>query len=431
MRMQAGFQRHNDSSISKTINFPRTASVEDVEKIYQLAYELECKGVTVYRDGCREHQPMALKNTNGDKAAKPSVRHADDVAAGGDAAAAEPPTDRLPAATSTTTITRVPQPQRIEPRDLPEIVSGLRIRQMTPFGNMHVKITVDPREERELEVFAQLGKGGDVANSDLEAICRMVSLWLRSGGALKLVVKQLEGIGSSLQIPTRTGRIMSLGDGLATALKKYTRAKEHFGLRRLLLGEIDLADLDRKPAAPGVTIDHAPRGGGRNGNGNGNGHGNGGPGGDGAKLNDAAASRVLSQSEKTIGRVIRATLSESQPFAGRETPRASARQTSGNGNGEPHDTSAGGVAVVDAPPFEEIIARREQSLVAGRQESSVRNTASAASGTASGAAQPAAAPRAGGRDTARHYVVKCPECGGSLAMQEGCRKCYSCGWAAC
>ena len=90
---------------------------------------------------------------------------------------------------------------------------------MTPFGNMHVKITVDPRNDRELEVFAQLGKGGDVATSDLEAICRMISLWLRSGGSLKAVIKQLSGIGSSLQIPTRAGRIMSLGDGLAMALK--------------------------------------------------------------------------------------------------------------------------------------------------------------------------------------------------------------------
>ena len=103
----------------------------------------------------------------------------------------------------------------LEPHDIPEIVSGLRIRQMTPFGNMHVKITVDPRTGRDLEVFAQLGKGGDVANSDLEAICRLISLWLRAGGTLKHVIRQLKDIGSSLQVPTREGKIMSLGDGLS------------------------------------------------------------------------------------------------------------------------------------------------------------------------------------------------------------------------
>jgi ribonucleoside-diphosphate reductase alpha chain len=134
---------------------------------------------------------------------------------------------------------------------------------MTPFGNMHVKITVDPKSERELEVFAQLGKGGDIATSDLEAICRMISLWLRSGGSLIYVIRQLKDIGSSLQVPTRYGKIMSLGDGLARALNRYQRAKERFGLRSLLLGEYDLADLDRPAGAPG------------NGNGNGNGKGKG------------------------------------------------------------------------------------------------------------------------------------------------------------
>jgi ribonucleoside-diphosphate reductase alpha chain len=153
---------------------------------------------------------------------------------------------------------------KIEPRDIPEIVSGLRLRQMTPFGNMHVKITVDPRSGRELEVFAQLGKGGDLANSDLEAICRLTSLWLRAGGSLRHVIRQLKDIGSSLQVPTREGKIMSLGDGLARSLQRYTRAKERFGLRDLLLGECDLSELDRPlSAGPG------------NGNGKGNGNGNG------------------------------------------------------------------------------------------------------------------------------------------------------------
>jgi len=216
IRMQAAFQKHCDSSISKTINFPNQAKAEDVDLIYRRAYALGCKGVTVYRDGCRSEQPMALKQK-----------------------------ERATAAAA-------PEPRevRLAPQQLPEIVSGLRIRQMTPFGNMHVKITVDPKTQRELEVFAQLGKGGDVATSDLEAICRMISLWLRSGGSLDHVIKQLENIGSSLQIPTRGGRIMSLGDGLAKALKKYLRAKEVVGLKALLLGEYDPSDLEERPDMP-------------------------------------------------------------------------------------------------------------------------------------------------------------------------------------
>jgi ribonucleoside-diphosphate reductase alpha chain len=232
MRMQAAFQRHCDASISKTINFPESATVEDVEAIYRMAYELRCKGVTVYRNGCRKNQPMALKDS-------------DKVHAAGDKAGRDARTGMA-----------------LEPAVLPELMSGIRVRQLTPFGNMHINITVDPKTEREMEVFAQLGKGGDLANSDLEAICRMVSLWLRAGGNLEQVVRQLHSIGSSLQVHTKEGKIMSLGDGLARALQKYMRAKADFGLRSLLIGE-------SSPEKKSETAVHKP-----NGNGNGLRNGN-------------------------------------------------------------------------------------------------------------------------------------------------------------
>jgi ribonucleoside-diphosphate reductase alpha chain len=317
VRMQAAFQKHCDASISKTINFPNSAEPEDVEAIYRMAFDLGCKGVTVYRDGCRSTQPMALASSE-------MKHHAEQ-----ERAAAPPAT---------------PQPLAdLEPRDLPEIVSGLRIRQMTPFGNMHVKITVDPKTERELEVFAQLGKGGDVATSDLEAICRMISLWLRAGGRLAHVIKQLKDIGSSLQVPTKDGRIMSLGDGLARALRRYQRAKEVFGLRALLLGEADLSQLDRLPyqgKAPGRASTTAPS----KGNGNGNGHagGNGHGKGKALEVRHASAARLTSAVEPAV----------SAGDTGRLSPR-------------------------DA------------------------------------------------------FIVKCPECGGNLAMVEGCQKCHQCGYAAC
>ncbi len=224
MRMQSAFQRHCDSSISKTINFPHEATVEDVREIYELAIREGVKGVTVYRDGCRDMQPMALKGSTGLKS--------DAKATSADAAIVAPALDE------TALRARPGQDGGLElaPIKLPEIMSCLRIRQMTPFGNMHVKVSVDPKSNREREVFAQLGKGGDVANSDLEAICRILSLWLRSNGSLAMAIKQLDGIGSSLTVPTKDGRIMSLADGLATALKRYLAAKKEFGLHTLLLG---------------------------------------------------------------------------------------------------------------------------------------------------------------------------------------------------
>ena len=226
MRMQAAFQRHCDSSISKTINFPHEATADDVRKIYELAIDEDVKGVTVYRDGCRDMQPMALKNGDRAKAgaaAATGVDKAGAALAGRQALRTRPGEDGEPV---------------LAPIKLPEIMSCLRIRQMTPFGNMHVKVSVDPQSGREREVFAQLGKGGDVANSDLEAICRILSLWLRSNGSLQLAVKQLDGIGSSLTVPTKDGRIMSLADGLARALRRYLHAKKEHGLRALLLGEV-------------------------------------------------------------------------------------------------------------------------------------------------------------------------------------------------
>ncbi|MEW6535470.1 MAG: vitamin B12-dependent ribonucleotide reductase [Candidatus Auribacterota bacterium] len=205
IKMQAAFQRHCDSSISKTINFSHDAKKEDVEKIYMLASEYSLKGVTVYRDGCRMNQPMAH-----------------------DKKEEEEPKPRKTVGT-------------VMPMVVPEIMSCLRIRQKTPFGNMHVKISLEPNTGLEREVFAQLGKGGDVANSDLEAICRMLSLFLRCGGPLKLAIKQLDGIGSSLSVPSRDGRVISLADGLAKAIKKYMVAKDMFGVQNLLLGKADLS----------------------------------------------------------------------------------------------------------------------------------------------------------------------------------------------
>ena len=212
-----------------------------MRQIFELAIDEDVKGVTVYRDGCRDLQPMALKNSNHGKeepkaAPKP-------VQAGPAPQSSEPASPTL---TGLLTSTNAQGQEELAPVKLPEIMSCLRIRQMTPFGNMHVKVTVDPVSCREREVFAQLGKGGDVANSDLEAICRILSLWLRANGSLKLAIKQLEGIGSSLSVPTKDGRIMSLADGLAVALQRYLNAKEQAGLHSLLLGgaEPDLARTD-------------------------------------------------------------------------------------------------------------------------------------------------------------------------------------------
>jgi ribonucleoside-diphosphate reductase alpha chain len=437
MQMQAAFQRHCDSSISKTINFPRLATRDDVANIYQLAYELRCKGVTVYRDGCRAGQPMALKSDDDSVAIDdpPADDCEEEKEAGGyvapEARAAReasverapslPATDPASAADAPRVGTLIPPPY-VEPMDLPEIVSGLRIRQMTPFGNMHVKITVEPRTNRELEVFAQLGKGGDVANSDLEAICRMVSLWLRSGGSLRHVIKQLEGIGSSLQIPTRTGRIMSLGDGLACALKKYTRAKERFGLRGLLLGEINLAELDNPNPPPHhpdtIATDRAvpPAGG------------------NGGDRRDGNGSKPQAIARDASAELARASdVRRTRPAARSRKSQPPKAMHAGNGkkNGNGHGEAAeAGVAIAELNEAHEVV-----HLSVDREAADTLEMPTASEWRALAAcdlAQVLGSVRHR-HDAAAHYAVRCPECGSVLMLQEGCRKCSDpgCGWAAC
>ena len=218
MRMQAAFQQHCDSSISKTINFPHDATVEEVREVYELAIDLDVKGVTVYRDGCRDMQPMTRGTTGGGKA--------------------EAETSETSMTSMTSEAAPMAAGSTLSPMKLPEIMPALRLTQLTPFGNMHIKVTVDPQTGHEREVFAQLGKGGDVANSDLEAICRILSLWLRSNGSLEMAVRQFSGIGSSLTVPTKDGNVMSLADGMATALYRYLKVKREHGLEAMLLGRV-------------------------------------------------------------------------------------------------------------------------------------------------------------------------------------------------
>lgn len=202
VRMQAAWQKHTDAAVSKTVNLPAHASVADVGKTFLLAHQLKCKGITVYRDGARPLQPMVLT-------------------------AGHPPTDQ----TAGQTAVKHPTP-------LPEIMPSVRLRQATPFGNMHLHVSVDPVSGNERELFAQLGKGGDLANADLEAICRLVSLYLRLGGDLHTIIDQLDGIGSSLSVPSKDGRVKSLADGLSRVLAKYLVAKQREGLATLLSGRL-------------------------------------------------------------------------------------------------------------------------------------------------------------------------------------------------
>jgi len=133
----------------------------------------------------------------------------------------------------------------VRPMHLPDIMSAVRIKQATPFGTMHIKIVIDPQTGREREAFATLGKGGDVACSDLEAMCRLISMYLRVNGSIEDIMDQLDGIGSSLSIPTKDGRIASLADAISKAINKYVETRKLHSLEDILLGRADMSALQK------------------------------------------------------------------------------------------------------------------------------------------------------------------------------------------
>lgn len=180
--MQAAFQKSVDNAVSKTVNFPHDATAKDVEDVYLFAYELGCKGVTVYRDGSREEQVLSTGKTK--------------------AKEAEP--------TST----------KIIPRKRPEKIHGETRLMKTGCGNIYVTVNADENGQV-FELFTHMGKAGGCASSQAEAIGRLVSLSLRSNIEPDVIIKQLKGITCHNQAWSSGGKITSCSDAIAKALEMY------------------------------------------------------------------------------------------------------------------------------------------------------------------------------------------------------------------
>jgi ribonucleoside-diphosphate reductase alpha chain len=182
--MQAAFQKYVDNAVSKTVNFSHSATTKDVEDVYLFAYDLGCKGVTVYRDGSREEQVLSTGKTQA-KEAEPNVQ------------------------------------AKIVPRKRPEAIIGETRTMKTGCGTIY--ITVNEDEHGQLfELFTHMGKAGGCASSQAEAIGRLVSLALRSNIEPEAIINQLKGITCHQQTWSSGGKITSCSDAIAKALEKYT-----------------------------------------------------------------------------------------------------------------------------------------------------------------------------------------------------------------
>jgi ribonucleoside-diphosphate reductase alpha chain len=184
IRMQAAFQKHTHNAVSKTVNLPNDATVEDVRKIYDLAHQLDCKGVTIYRDGSKDHQVLSTSAGSGTVEPTPGI-----------------------------TLKR------------PETLEGFTTRVRTGLGRLYV--TVTEMNGRPFEVFATIGKSGRSTTAKTEAIGRLVSLALRNGLKVEEIVEQLKGIGGEHPIFQEGGLVLSIPDAIGNVLEnRYIKGKD-------------------------------------------------------------------------------------------------------------------------------------------------------------------------------------------------------------
>ena len=227
IRMQAAFQEHCDSAISKTTNFAHTATVDDVRKIYELAYAMDCKGVTVYRDGSRDNQVLSTGATDNAKAERENpVRREEDAAARrelgdlhGQLAERDAEIERLKKQLYEVEAENL---QRRAKRSRPDKLRGTTIRKETPLGVMFVNITEDEKAQP-FEVFLTLGKAGGSAMADAEAMGRLISLALRSGIPLMEIHRQLRGISSDRAVGLGPNKVLSVPDAIGIAIEEWHR----------------------------------------------------------------------------------------------------------------------------------------------------------------------------------------------------------------
>jgi len=189
VKMQAAVQAYTDNAVSKTINFPHSATRDDVREAYLLAYRLGCKGLTVYRDGSREAQVLnrGLSEQKGGET-KPRL-----------------------------------------PRARPSITQGSTEKVSLGCGR-YLYVTINEDEEGLCEVFLQMGKGGGCMASHSEAIGRLISLGLRSGVDSAAIIRQLKGIRCPSPSWYNGRSILSCADAIAKTLDRYLdRRKEDAG----------------------------------------------------------------------------------------------------------------------------------------------------------------------------------------------------------
>ena len=236
IRVQAAIQQWVDSSISKTANCPADFTVEDTAELYELAFDLGCKGVTIYRDGSRDVQVLStskkeetqeIEDQNTAEAKeKTDVSTIDNPNNVGGQAGVEPVSskvdDEIHSSDQTSSSATVLDKQY---RSRPQVLRGATYKINTPFGMAY--ITINDLEGTPGEIFLNVGKAGSDVFAMAEALGRVCSLFLRYGDhghKVELLIKHLKGIGGSGAIGFGANRVESIADAVAKALESHVQS---------------------------------------------------------------------------------------------------------------------------------------------------------------------------------------------------------------
>ncbi|WP_338593677.1 adenosylcobalamin-dependent ribonucleoside-diphosphate reductase [Paenibacillus sp. Y5S-9] len=235
IRVQAAIQQWVDSSISKTANCPADFTVEDTAELYELAFDLGCKGVTIYRDGSRDVQVLSTLKKEETKAGDQNTAEAEEKTV---VSAIENPnnaegqasdgTSNSQVGVRTHSSDQVPSSSTVldkQYRSRPQVLRGATYKINTPFGMAY--ITINDLEGTPGEIFLNVGKAGSDVFAMAEALGRVCSLFLRYGDhghKVELLIKHLKGIGGSGAIGFGANRVESIADAVAKALESHVES---------------------------------------------------------------------------------------------------------------------------------------------------------------------------------------------------------------
>ncbi len=191
IKIQAAFQKYTDNAVSKTINFPKMATVEEVRNAYKLAYSLGTKGITIYRSGSREKE--VIQSVDEKKSKNENLNSDEEIKA--------------------------------KKKKTPEAARGIRLRKACDVGKVYTSVFFE-EGDGPVEVFVTLGKSGGYLAGSAEVTGRLASLALKYGAELKEVAEEMVGISCGQRIGFGNGAVLSMFDAVGKSLLEISKGEQ-------------------------------------------------------------------------------------------------------------------------------------------------------------------------------------------------------------